>query len=57
MSADMAAATKKGGHVILSGILNEQADEVVAVYCGLGYNLKSRDEIVEWTTLTFVKKA
>ena len=56
MSADMAAATKKGGHVILSGILNEQADEVVAVYCGLGYNLKSRDEIVEWTTLTFVKK-
>ena len=55
MSADMAAATKKGGHVILSGILNEQADEVVSVYTALGYNLRSRDVIVDWTTLTFLK--
>jgi len=55
MSKDMAEATKQGGHVILSGILNEQADEVVSVYTDLGYSLKSRDEIVDWTTLTFLK--
>ena len=44
-----------GGHVILSGILNEQADEVAAVYARSGFNLMHRQEIVEWTTLTLCK--
>jgi len=57
MARDMSEATESGGHVILSGILNEQADEVVSVYSGLGYSLRSRDEIVDWTTLTFSKKS
>ena len=48
----MASASKQGGIVILSGILNEQADEVIAVYRDNGYNLRRRTEIVEWTTLT-----
>jgi ribosomal protein L11 methyltransferase len=39
--------------VILSGILNEQADDVIAVYCANGFNLLNRDSIVDWTTLTF----
>lgn len=56
LSADMAAATIEGGYVILSGILNEQADEVVKVYEGNGYSLLNRDVIVEWTTLTFTKR-
>lgn len=56
LSADMAGATMTGGHVILSGILNEQADEVVEVYEGNGYSLLHRDVIVEWTTLTFTKR-
>jgi ribosomal protein L11 methyltransferase len=56
LSADMAAATIAGGHVILSGILNEQADDVVEVYEENGYSLLHRDIIVEWTTLTFTKR-
>ena len=56
LSADMALATVAGGHVILSGILNEQADEVVEVYERNGYSLLHRDVIVEWTTLTFTKR-
>ena len=45
-------ATAPGGRVILSGILNEQADEVLGVYQRLGFNLIQRQEIVDWTTLT-----
>ncbi|WP_113911852.1 50S ribosomal protein L11 methyltransferase [Roseovarius dicentrarchi] len=41
-----------GGHVILSGILNEQADEVVGVYTACGNNVTQRQEIGDWTTLT-----
>jgi ribosomal protein L11 methyltransferase len=37
--------------VILSGILNEQADEVVATYEAVGFGLRSRDEYGDWTTL------
>ena len=45
-----------GGHVILSGILNEQADDVIAVYAENGFNLVKNSSIVEWTTLTMSKK-
>ncbi|PVA10368.1 50S ribosomal protein L11 methyltransferase [Pelagivirga sediminicola] len=44
-----------GGHVILSGILNEQADEVLGVYREAGNSLTERQEIGEWTTLTLRK--
>lgn len=52
LAPDMAQHVAPGGHVILSGILNEQADEVQAVYCQSGFNPVMREEIVEWTTLT-----
>lgn len=42
----------KGGHVILSGILNEQADEVLQAYETVGSRLHHREEIGDWTTLT-----
>ena len=41
----------------LSGILNEQADEVVGVYAGAGIGLVHREEIGEWTTLTLRKSS
>ncbi len=53
----MASASTSDGFVILSGILNEQADDVIGVYRRVGYNLVNRDEIVEWTTLTLRKQA
>lgn len=46
-----------GGHAVLSGILNEQADEIIAHYARVGINLLYREEIVEWTTLTLKKTA
>lgn len=57
LAPDMGGATKPGGFVILSGILNEQADEVIAVYIQNGFNLVQRDSIVDWTTLTLVRNA
>ncbi len=55
LSPAMAAASSEGGCVILSGILNDQAAEVIATYEANGYNLIQHDEIVEWTTLTLRK--
>ncbi len=52
LAPDMAAHTAPGGHVILSGILNEQADDVIAAYADHGLDPIARDEIGEWTTLT-----
>ncbi len=52
LAPEMAAQLRPGGHAILSGILNEQADAVIAVYAGCGVNLQHRDQVVDWTTLT-----
>ena len=52
MAPAMAKASAPKGIVILSGILNPQADEVIEAYVATGYNLLHRDEIVDWTTLT-----
>lgn len=57
LAPDMAAAIGPDGYAILSGILNEQADDVIAVYAQNGFNLVLREEIVEWTTLTLRKTA
>jgi ribosomal protein L11 methyltransferase len=57
LAPDMGHHVVDGGHVILSGILNEQADEVVAVYRPYGFNLVQKRIIVDWTTLTLSKKA
>lgn len=40
---------------ILSGILNEQADDVAKVYTQMGFNLIRQESIVDWTTLIIGK--
>lgn len=55
LAPDMAKYLTPGGYAILSGILNEQADDVVEVYARNGINLSYREEIGEWTTLTLCK--
>jgi ribosomal protein L11 methyltransferase len=55
LAPEMNTHAAPGAYAILSGILNEQADEVISVYSRNGFNLVSRDEIVEWTTLTLRK--
>ena len=57
LASDMAHAIRPGGHVILSGILNEQAGEILTHYEAHGFNLVNREEIVDWTTLMLVKTA
>ena len=55
LATDMGRLVKTGGYVIMSGILNEQADDVIGVYCANGFNLLHSDSIVDWTTLTLRK--
>ncbi|NSY39442.1 50S ribosomal protein L11 methyltransferase [Leisingera sp. ANG59] len=55
LAPDLTANLRPGGYAILSGILNEQADDVVSVYAQNGANPARRDEIGEWTTLLLRK--
>ncbi|MBT2129617.1 50S ribosomal protein L11 methyltransferase [Aliiroseovarius lamellibrachiae] len=55
LAPDMGASIRTGGYAILSGILNPQADEVIATYSENGFNLVNREEIVDWTTLILTK--
>lgn len=55
LAPEMAAAMTPNGYAILSGILNEQADDVIAVYADAGLALKDAESIGDWTTLTLQK--
>jgi ribosomal protein L11 methyltransferase len=51
----MAAHLAPGGHAILSGLLVEQADAVLAAYSAEGLHLEAREDIGEWATLTLLQ--
>ncbi|MEO3415568.1 50S ribosomal protein L11 methyltransferase [Roseovarius sp. CAU 1744] len=55
LADDITGSMRPGGRVILSGILNSQADEVIAVYSRAGNSLEDRCEIGDWTTTTLAK--
>ncbi len=55
LAPDMAGALTPDGRAILSGILNEQAEDVIAVYAQSGINLIHKEVIGDWTTLTMRK--
>ncbi|MCL4142230.1 UNVERIFIED_CONTAM: hypothetical protein GTU68_034118 [Idotea baltica] len=57
LSPEIAAHLQPGGFAILSGILNEQAAGVIAVYLENGTNLISHEEIGDWSTLILQKIA
>jgi ribosomal protein L11 methyltransferase len=46
------SAAKRGGHVVLSGLLTDQAAEVLAVYRAHGFYLVARRDIAGWSALT-----
>lgn len=52
LAPDMADSVATNGYAILSGLLNAQADEIIAIYCQNGFNLTEKQQIVDWTTLT-----
>ncbi|MEM8577284.1 MAG: 50S ribosomal protein L11 methyltransferase [Pseudomonadota bacterium] len=55
LASDLTARLAPGGHAILSGLLNEQAEEVTAHYLGAGNDLSHSRQIGDWTTLTLTK--
>jgi len=57
LALEITERLRPGGKVILSGILNEQADEVIGVYAQAGNNLDHRDEIGDWTTLVMSRNS
>ncbi len=57
LAPEMAEALQPSGYAILSGILNEQADDVIAVYARSGINLINQEVIGDWSTLTLRKSS
>lgn len=52
LAPQIAASLRREGAVILSGLLNEQAQEVINSYESVGLSLYQRKTIGDWTTLT-----
>ncbi|AXC49148.1 50S ribosomal protein L11 methyltransferase [Paracoccus suum] len=51
LAPDMARHITPGGRAILSGLLTDQAAEVVAAYETQGFTLEHRGDLGEWSTL------
>ena len=56
MSDAIGSALADSGQVVLSGILLDQSEDVVAAYQASGLGLLSRDEIGDWVTLTLGRR-
>lgn len=52
MAADAANVMDENGYAVLSGILNEQAESVIAAYTAQGFTLRDHMTIGDWSTLT-----
>lgn len=57
LSGDVTRAVRRGGYVVLSGILNPEAPTVIAAYRAHGFNVASWRRIGDWTTLTLRRRA
>ena len=55
LAPHMAANTAQGGQAILSGLLIEQAADVIAAYRASGFDLSEQIDIEEWSTLILQK--
>lgn len=51
LAKDISRAVEKGGDLILSGLLTEQAREITATYRAAGFTLKQNTRIAGWSTL------
>ncbi|APX89396.1 ribosomal protein L11 methyltransferase [Brevirhabdus pacifica] len=57
LAPEVAGRTAPGCRVILSGLLNEQAPEIIAAYSAEGLDLEHHEEIGEWSSLTLHRPA
>ena len=55
LAPDMARYSAESGVIILSGLLNEQAEDVIAAYQAQGFVSSARNELGEWTTLVMTR--
>jgi ribosomal protein L11 methyltransferase len=55
LAPDMGRVIGQGGYAILSGLLVEQAETVLAAYLEAGFSLHYREDIGEWATLTLLR--
>lgn len=55
LAPDIAGALEQGGYAILSGLMCEQAESVLAAYVAQGMQLAHREDIGDWATLTLRK--
>jgi ribosomal protein L11 methyltransferase len=56
LSGNVAGALRRGGNVVLSGILNPEAPAVIASYLAHGFAVERREQIGDWTTLTLRRR-
>lgn len=57
LSPEMARNVASGGKIILSGILQDQGQDVIDAYQTAGFTLDRRDDLGEWVTLTMTRVA
>jgi ribosomal protein L11 methyltransferase len=56
LAPQMRSASRQGGNVVLSGILDRQAARVQAAYVSNGFALAGRTSREGWTTLHFIRR-
>ncbi|PSL19982.1 50S ribosomal protein L11 methyltransferase [Shimia abyssi] len=56
LAPDMGSNIGAGGYAILSGLLNEQAADVIAAYDAAGFDVSFHEEVGEWSTLTMKRR-
>jgi ribosomal protein L11 methyltransferase len=56
LAGDVFRALRRGGSLVLSGILSPEAPAVVAAYVAHGFALKQHRRLGEWSTLTLFKR-
>jgi len=55
LAPHLARVSRSGAIAVLSGILGEQAREVIAAYAGSGFRLQAKDIDHNWATLTLIR--
>jgi len=56
LAPDIARNTAPGGRAILSGLLVDQAQDVIAAYASEGFSVAEHDEIGDWATLVLRRR-
>ncbi len=56
LAPELASVMRRGGVLVLSGLLNPEAAKVISRYVAQGFGLMEHRQIAGWSTLTLVKR-